>query len=223
MCISRIGQKSRIKMSKKNNIIEINGQRYDARTGAPLSQHGHTPVTKPITVHHNDAKPPVATHKHTADRQPAKKLSRRPQQRSTTLMRRAVKKPPASLKRHVKAQGHTGTLVEEPAAPVVPKLSFGSPDPKRLQHASHIKKSRLITHFNFSQGHPAYTVIVTVAKPSAASAHPPATTALPKRQPAPDASDIFERAVQQATSHLEPAPKTPKKRRLHFARKHARA
>ncbi len=210
-------------MGKKSNIIEINGQRYDAHTGAALGQPGHTPVIKPITVHHDHPKPAPTEHRHSAARKPAKKLSRRPQQRSTTLMRRAVKKPPASLKRHAKAQGHTGTFVEQPAAPVVPKLSFGNPDPKRLQHASHIKKSRLISHFNFSQGQSAYTVTVTVAKPSPAPVQATAPASLPKRQPAPDASDIFERAVQQATSHLEPAPKTHKKRRLHFVRKHARA
>lgn len=198
-------------MGKKNNIIEINGKRYDAHTGTAI---GHTPIT---VQHHTDTDAPIA--KKPSSRHPAKKLPSHAPQRSTTLMRKAVKKPSPALKRHVKAIGHTSSLVDQPDAPVVPKLSFGNPDPKRLQHASHIKQSRLISHFNFDQSQPTYTVPVTVVAPS----KPVFTPKAPKRRPAPDASDIFERAVQQATSHLEPAYKTHKKRRLHLAKKHARA
>ncbi len=211
-------------MGKKNNIIEINGKRYDAHTGAAI---GHAPVTvkpasKPIAVHHHTDTPavkePTVHHSTTTTRKTAKKLPSHAPQRSTTLMRKAVKKPSPSLKRHVKAIGHTSSLVDQPDAPVVPKLSFGNPDPKRLQHASHIKKSRLISHFNFNQSQPAYAVPVTVVTPS----KPVFTPKAPKRRLAPDASDIFERAVQQATSHLEPAYKTHKKRRLYLVRKHTK-
>ncbi len=190
-------------MSKKINIIEINGKRYDAHTGAHLD-HGH--------------------HSRVA-RQPAKHAAHHKPQRSTTLMRRAVRKPGAtSPKSHIKAQGHTGALVEQPVTEVVPKLSFGAPDDKRLRRASHIKKSDLIRHFNPNQ--PAYQtgyrVSVTVNQPTATPTSKPAPKTVP-RQAAPDIDDIFERAIQNATSHLEPSPKKAKKRRLHLSRKHARA
>lgn len=139
-------------------------------------------------------------------------------------MRRAVHKPSTSLKRRVKAQSYTGALVDQPAAEVVPKLSFGAPDDKRLQRASHIKKSDLIKHFNpdLPAYQTSYKVSVTVNQAAAAPTPKPAAKTVP-RQAAPDIDDIFERAIQNATSHLEPAPKKARKRRLHLSRKHARA
>ncbi len=133
-------------------------------------------------------------------------------------MRTAVKKPTGSLKHRIKARSHTGALVKQPAAAIVPKLSFGNLDSRRLQQASHIKKSQSITHFN--RGDPAYAITVTVTTSKAKPA-PVFTPKAPKRQPS--TTDIFERAIQQATSHLEPAPKIHKKRRLHLARKHVHA
>ncbi len=208
--------------------MEINGKRYDAHTGAQLG-HGHqpaTPATRPAAHHVPIQTPkPVAHHKQ-AVRQPAKPASHHKQQRSTTLMRRAVRRPSASLKRHVKAQSYTGALVEQPAVEIFHSPSFGAADDKRLQRANHIKKSDLIKHFNPNQVayQTSYKVSVTVNqhKPTTTPAPKPATKAVP-RQPAPDIDDIFERAIQNATSHLEPSPKKAKKRRLHLSRKHARA
>lgn len=155
-------------------------------------------------------------------RQPAKKLPRHAAQRSKTLMRQAVKKPPASFKRRVKAQGHTDALVEQPSADIIEKTSFGKPDPSRLQRASHIKKSQLIRHFNPDQ--PAYAVPVTVTKAVAEPVSLPVTGQPAATAPAPAPNpDFLELAIQNATSHLEPAPKKPRKRLLHLSRKHARA
>ena len=208
--------------------MEINGKRYDAHTGALLDHEHHVPIQAPKPV----AAPVAAAvahhkqHKQTV-RQPAKSATRHKQQRSTTLMRRTVRKPGASSKHHIKAQGHTGTLAEQPAYEIVPKLSFGVPDDKRLHRASRVKKSDLISHFNPDQTayQASYKVSVTVnpvAVAKSADTPKPAAKAVP-RQPAPDIDDIFERAIQNATSHLEPSPKKAKKRRLHMSRKHSRA
>ncbi|HET7059837.1 MAG TPA: hypothetical protein VFH99_00750 [Candidatus Saccharimonadales bacterium] len=214
-------------MSKKSNIIEINGKRYDAHSGAPLD---HVPTAinvRPIVVHHQASETPPATPRHHATRPHAKPVHRHAPQRSTTLMRKAVRKPSANLKRHTKAQSHTGTLAKQPAAEVIPKLSFGTPNAGRLQRAVRVSKSKSITHFNFnrtSSSGSARVVPITVNRPGNQSHTPPKPT--PKAVPAqssPDIDAIFERAIQQATSHLEPAPKTHKKRRLHLTRKHARA
>lgn len=226
-------------MGKKRNIIEINGKRYDTHSGAPVSHGDGQPVpvvVKPITVHHHHDTHHVDTPASATPAKPsgavrkaAKKSPRRAPQRSATLMRRSVKRPATNLRRHAKAQGHVDSPIDEPSVALAPKLSFGNPDPKRLQRANHVKKSQLIMHFN--QGQPAYAVSVTVVQtsqpaPATAPSKPALVLKAPKRQPAPEASDIFERAVQQATSHLEPAPQKPRKHRLHLGRKqakHARA
>jgi len=214
-------------VGKKRNIIEINGRRYDAHTGAALDHHGHHAAKKSIAVQHAPAAPAPAHHKQHSRpaRKPARPATHHKQQRSTTLMRKAVRKPSAGLKRRVRVQSHVSALVEQPTAEVVPKLSFGAPDAKRLRRASHIKKSQLVTHFNPRQ--PAYSSTRTVSVAvNRSAAKPAASKPRPKtvpRQPAPDIDDIFDRAIQNATSHLEPSPKKSKKRRLHLTRKHAKA
>lgn len=147
-------------------------------------------------------------------RRPAKKLSRHSQQRSQTLMRRAVKKPGASLKRRIRVQGHTDALIDQPLSRVMPKTSFGSPDPKRLQRASNVKKSQLIRHFNL--GEPGFAISVTVTKPVVEPISLPVSA-----EPTAPTPDFLEQAIERATSHLEPAPKKPRKHLLHLKRKHA--
>ncbi|HVX47951.1 MAG TPA: hypothetical protein VHA05_01195 [Candidatus Saccharimonadales bacterium] len=228
-------QKERLKIvGKKRNIIEINGRRYDAHTGAALDHAesaAASTVVKPITVKHAPSKTIIKPvkhhpqhsqqHSHKATRQAAKAVTPHKQQRSTTLMRRAVHKPGASLKRHVKVQSDVSALIEQPILKIAPKLSFNAANPKRLELASKIRRSESIKHFNPNQQpYAPYKVNVTVHKPA------PQPAAMPKavpRQAAPDLDDIFERAIQNATSHLEQAPKKPKKRRLHLGRRHVRA
>lgn len=215
-------------MGKKQNIIEINGRRYDAHTGVALDHAGPaapSTVVKPIAIKHTPSetvvKPVKRPDHHKVSRQAARPAARHKQQHSKTLMRRAVHKPGASLKRHIKVQSDISALVEQPSLRIVPKLSFNIANPKRLELANKIKRSESIKHFNFNQqSYAAYKVNVTVKKPA------PQPAAIPKtvpRQAAPDLDDIFERAIQNATSHLEPAPQKAKKRRIHLGRKHVRA
>lgn len=227
-------------MGKKINVIEINGKRYDAHTGATLD-HGHKNhhhenqpgaviEPKPIAVQHAAPAEPKPTKPTLASPSPhqrsthkkAKSVTHHKQQRSATLMRQAVKRPSPSLKRRLKVQSHTGALIEQPAIEIEPKLSFSAANNKRFEHASRIKKSSLIMHFNLNaQPTTDNQVKVTINRPAVAP-----KPRLPKdvpRQSAPDLDDIFERAIQHATSHLEPAPKTRKKHRLGLRRKHARA
>src|SRR5687767_5270281 len=116
--------------SKKNNILEINGKRYDAVTGELISVHAH-PSTHPSKK---------AAH-HTA-RQPAKAAGRRPKP-AKTLMRQAVKKPgKPGAGRHLKAQGSTDHLAKAPAAKVIVKKSAHRIHPRRLESAGRIPKSK---------------------------------------------------------------------------------
>jgi hypothetical protein len=232
----------------KNNIIEINGKRYDARTGAALSSSSNYHVgdivqpaakataAKTITIHqpsHHDitpkAKPASQVRVHDAIRAPQHPANHKPQ-RSKTLMRAAVKKPAGSLKRHVKAQSNTDALVDKPSARLQPKSSVHRLDNKRLQHARNIPKSASVSRFSkiplptTSPDSPVH--IPTAARPPAQQPQPRAIDSpMPKtakRQPQ-TTSDFLERAVQQATSHLQPPPPKPKKRSFGFLKRYASA
>ena len=157
---------------------------------------------------------------------------RHPQQRSTTLMRRAVKRPGSSLKRHIRVQVHTGTLIDQPMAAITPKLSVSGLDAARLKHAASIKRSSLIKHF--SANGRTYSVSVSVESPAEQTVHSVATAPsapagappapLPKARKHTDATgDMFERAMQHATSHLEPPAKPAKKHRFSLHRRHKHA
>lgn len=214
-------------MGKKQNIIHINGKRYDAHSGAPLDHVQETSssaVVKPIAVKHEPSKPHKVHHSEHATRRAGKSVTHHKQQRSSTLMRQAVHKPGTSLKRHTKAQSDLASTIEQPSVKVAPKLSFSVTSPKRLELAKRVKRSDLIMHFNPNQ--PDYStqrITVTVSQPAKQASAGQAKPKPVPRQEAPDIDDIFERAIQNATSHLEPAPKKTRKHRIHIGRKHVRA
>ncbi len=152
-------------MGKNNNIIEINGKRYNAATGALLSPapgqktvalytakpaqhkpHGTTgpvqksksmpPLTKPTM--HDIVRRPAASHAH-----------HKPSD-SQTLMRRGVQKPNPALKRRVKAQGATDTMADRSLPSITAKHSVQSVNEKRLQRAKRITQSQSVRHFSES-------------------------------------------------------------------------
>jgi hypothetical protein len=139
-------------VAKNNNIIEINGKRYDAHTGAALD----APAVKPVhtsTSHVLTPKPVTKTPTakpvvHDVVRNQPKHAAAHKPQPAKTLMRSAVKKPSGSLKRHIKAQTHTGTLAKQPIAEVIAKSSIHRVDEKRMKLAKRVPKSKLVTHFN---------------------------------------------------------------------------
>jgi hypothetical protein len=189
-------------VSKNNNIIEINGKRYDAHTGAALDEPAvqaahkaaaHTATPKPVTP---KAKPTArdvvrAKPKHAAAHKP---------QPAKTLMRSAVKKPSGSFKRHVKAQSNTGALIKQPSAAVIAKASINRVDEKRLKSAEKIPKSKLVKHFN-EQGAATYQPLVATTITSEPFVPPvvaPTTNTT---------EDVLQRALERASSHRESQPK----------------
>lgn len=231
-------------MGKNTNTIEINGKRYDTSTGAvldviapptktkhapkpahtpPLSPPA-TPKPRPIDVH-VAGKP--KTHRHNdIKRRPAKKIASHAPQHAHTLMRKSVTKPEGSFKRQVKAHGSTDALMKTTAT-IAPKRSIGVLDQKRADHAKRVAKSAAVKRFHHSTGPSVIPVTVTkqttTAHHQAAPSAPHAATKASSRPPhanhapvhkAETTADLLERALQQATSHLEPAPKLPKKGRL---------
>lgn len=192
-------------MSKNNNIIKINGKRYDARTGANLSH--------PSSDHKKSAS--TSQVKHPAPHRSKPDVSRPPgrvdrghkPKHSKTLMRHAVKKPgPYAKDKHIRAQGPSD-IVLPPLADVVVGKSAKRVDTTKLAHAKKVPKSHLISHFsdvtsdvNSSAEIPSQipneTTTSTAIKAKNHNKSKPQTTA-----------ELLEHAVSQAKSHEEPAPK----------------
>lgn len=178
----------------KSNIIEINGKRYDARTGtllaasAGLAQHAqsqqhvarviqptaqapkaHTSAPKSLSAQPEPAPrattPKLKVRVHDAVKA-SKQLSHRKTQPSKTLMRAAVSKPKPTLKRHSKAHGHTDSLVEKPAARLQTKPSVRRIDEKRLRRAQTTPKTQAVKRFSKVTG-PAPQPPTQIAPPAA--------------------------------------------------------
>ena len=195
-------------MAKNNNIIEINGKRYDAKTGALLAIHSKPTHLEPKTTAN---KKPPATKKpsmHDVIRHPAKPAAAHQPTPSKTLMRQAVKKPSPAPKQKLKAQGPSDLSTHASLAEVVVNKSAKSLDKKKLAKASTIPKSHLITHFS------ATTSDVNSPEPSPTSTKTEMSPPIPISHSAKSAklkpqttSELLEHAVNNAKSHEEPAPK----------------
>lgn len=214
-------------MGNHQNVIELNGKRYDAKTGrilespqpvhtAQASAHGghvidgvhhkpthkitHKPVHK--SVSHTVHSAPVATHDKPAQSRKAHKPAAhhtRSNQRAATLMRSAVRKPElASI---------SGSVAPEPeptqTAKIMPKL-----DQTRLTRAKHIKKSTAISRF----GHPGQQRVSAKVAPLAVR-EAPKHTATHHTEPTPKSM-----SHHQATAHTTTRAHKPKTSEDHFVR-----
>lgn len=195
-------------MAKNKNIIEINGKRYDAKTGATLSDHGHA---HPKPNHSPELKPVIKKPSmHDVVRHPAKPAAAHKPKPSKTLMRHAVKKPSATPpKPRLKAQGPSDLALSGSLAEVVVSKSAKRLDTKKLAQASKVPKSHLITHFS------ATTSDINSPEPPPEPIEPPTTNHQPaavatksKNTKPQTTSELLEQAVLNARSHEEPAPKT---------------
>lgn len=153
-------------MSKNANIIELNGKRYDALTGALLEDATPAPAVpsapatakaSPNAIRFIDG---FVRPAHTADLtpQPAKphtdivrpgpnSIPHRVPSRSQTLMRNAVSRPDASFKRTINVVGNTQALVGQPEIKVAPKLSHPHVDPIKRERAAQIPRSEQISRY----------------------------------------------------------------------------
>jgi hypothetical protein len=199
-------------MRKNNNTIEINGKRYNTRTGALLtSAAAHKPARKSSTPKQpvsRASKPAI----HDIIRHPSKQSASHAPQPSRILMRQAVKKPGPSLKRRHKAQGHADAPTPQTLSKVIVKPSISRLDEQRLRHARQIPHSRLISRF------PPLTNSVppahSPAKRETPVAQAPHSHQAPKRPTTKKTTaDLLDRAVEQATSHLQPPEPSPRKAR----------
>ena len=219
-----------ISVTKPTSSIELNGKRYDSRTGrllgdAPAAQ---TPMPSagtsvdgffsapvrtvaPIAkaVHPSSAaKGQVSTSVIDICRPAAQSLSHHKPQHSNTLMRKSVNKPSPSLKRQLKVATATTSLVPAPRFDIVPKQSVATVDPGRLKHARQVSRSDMVTRFGVipAQARSIPSTSRTVS-PNAAQTAPRHIAPAPIRTRQPSA-DIFERALASASSHTQAPVKT---------------
>lgn len=120
--------------------------------------------------------------------------------KSQTLMRSAVKKPQASLKRSAKTVTHSHALVAQPDIAIIKKLSHPTIDARREKRAHTVPHSKFIQRFAKPKERFA-SVSTSIVATSASLA--PVTTPVSHPQ---KSHDIFEQALRRANSHLEPTP-----------------
>lgn len=218
-----------------SSVIEINGRRYDAHTGAALDAETPSPKThqhldgivapshivrpsdknsadhagtKPLKSAHSRSPEPPAAAKHRApSMQDVVRPSAHVPQPTRTLMRRVVSKPAASSP-HLKAQGGATHPIEHTIMEVAPKMSAAAVDSRRLQHAQVVPKSQLVSRYNqdaaVTPRPPSH--IEAASRPAAASFSRPSSRPAAAGRPKTTA-DLLQRAIDQATSHRQPAPK----------------
>jgi hypothetical protein len=208
-------------VSKNNNIIEINGQRYNAVTGALVGTGPRPPKNVDGVVRADTASPGPALSS-PAPRAPLQSVVKQPvmdiarathpikhhtPQASQTLMRRSVQKP-SQAHLHLHAQTPADQLSARPKHVVATKLSQQAIDPKRQKRAQRTGKSSLVRRFSAVTSFSANTPeIIALSRPVAQHAGAqPAAGAQPSL-------DMFQKALAAATAHQQPFFTPPKQSR----------
>jgi hypothetical protein len=225
------------------DVIEINGKRYDAITGKSLGKSHVIPrhivesyvqgkvidgFVKPAPMPKTPAQPKPAEAVKPAQSSPEKPATARHHltagharphqpQRSKTLMRKITPKPEFSLKPAIKLQG-PAEVAARPKSALMRKPSAYGVDPGRHERALAAGRHREVRHFSSHHGAPAIHAVSSGVPVIAVRPMPlnvAATT--PTHRPAHH-NDMFEKAIASASSHLEPKPKVrahrSKRRRL---------
>ncbi|MDL2362775.1 MAG: hypothetical protein QFB86_00115 [Patescibacteria group bacterium] len=199
-------------MGNQNNIIQINGNSYNAVTGAiihapaaavstkkPRNIDGFSTVSKAAVAPAKQPRAiprPITLKPVMGDivRSPAKHAVKSVQG-SKTLMRHAVAKPGKTTKRTIKAHSHTGALIEQPSAIIIPKSSAFTLNHRRKQLAAQVPQSESIKKFTPTKPHLNPALLAT----------PLATRqAVSRREPAKKemtTADMLQRALESARGH----------------------
>lgn len=175
--------------------IEINGKRYDARTGRILA--GDTPVAKPVI--NTDIKP--ARRMSDVSRPVVSKQVHASAQRSNTLMRHAVKKPSAARPLKAKSGASLVDIAPQVAIKRVNTI-YNNADPARNARALKTKRSELVSKFSGHNGqigaHALPTRVETLPVALA-----PAGVAPSHHNTHPATSSIIEKGLKNAQSHKQ--------------------
>lgn len=217
------------------NVIEFNGKRYDAITGAYLGK-SHV-VPKHITEQYIHGKvidgfvrpnQPAATKpapKKEEPKQVAEQVVEKPKpaakhmhevarharahapEHAKTLMHRHARKPEFTLKPAIKIQP-PAEIMAKPKSAIMHKRSAYGIDPTRKERAALTNQHQAIRHFHRGEKQPAHTVSLV---PELSVRPAPLSAAHPPR-PSQKHTDIFEAAIAHASSHNEPMHKVRRHR-----------
>jgi len=198
-------------MKTTSNTIELNGKLYDAKSGKQLAPAGAL-SSKPVIAsnktkqHHGSIdgiskRKPVALH---AENPRTKNTVHRKAEKSTTLMRSAVKKPSTA-----KAKTSQPTIRKH--APSV----HVEIDSKLAKRASEIPRSPLVSKFNILKSRTSSST-TGVMTPKPAPKDPPKLSIKNDHKPEAISSSAqkkaFLSALDSANSHKQPKPKKTTKR-----------
>lgn len=181
-----------------STTIELNGKRYDARTGKILPAHekvtsGKQAYTKPVTKQPGMAVDGFARPR--PAKSPAEKARavHKKTEKSKTLMRTAVKKPVV-----------TQSKVADTPKVVRREAKQFDIDPKRINRAKSVKKSTLVSKFGEPRRaiQPVAASLPVRPEPSA----PPLTHHKQEVKASKQAHQHIEDALQKATSHNQAKP-----------------
>ncbi len=231
-------------------MVEINGKRYDSDSGAIVDSDMPKPVQKPQSLQGRRVRsldgfmpaPAPATRKTHEEvaiipvaPKPAEKslvrathhspktVNAHQPEHSKTLMRHTVKAPTIKTQKVERVQNPTDMIKRQPkVAGVKPKLSSEVVDNNRAKRASEVPRSRHVTRFQRSKASVSSAAIaapaVQVSKPFSAPIPVPQPV-----EPEHPEQDMFERAIDNATSHDEPAHKESTKHKTkRGVRRHVR-
>lgn len=187
--------------------IEINGKRYDARTGKLLTSDIPAPVIEPKRTAHTSR---------TAIQVVAPVVSKQVHaqaQRSQTLMRHAVKKPTATKAPLPHTVKSPATLQATPIQSTRHMPLYKNTDPERAKRADQIKRSQLVTKFSDISSHAASQTVPTRIEQLPVVQAPQQHR---NTKPLSPASSAIEDGLRRAQSHKESlhhAVKTKKSRK----------
>jgi hypothetical protein len=200
-------------VGKNNNIIEINGIKYDAKTGAAMPRaNGHhaTPAKQPLQT---AVKRPTMSD---VVRNPASHAAARAPKPSSTLMRHSVKKPSPTPRKHSKAQGHTTAVTTPTGSKPLVKQSINRVDDNLLLKAKRFPQSKLIQHFSQVTSDSNKFAAISPPAPLSTSPVSPNRPAQAQRK-APSkpqtTAELLDHALRHATSHEQKDHAKPKKKR----------
>jgi hypothetical protein len=184
------------------HVIELNGQKYDARTGKPVT-HMAVATAQPIPK-----QPSGPRHLDGFSRRPGvPKLVHAKMQKSQTLMRQVVAKPTAPVKIHAKTAAPVAYSTPASTQPKIETIK-----PGRAIRATHATQSSLISKF----GKTPVTIDAAVVpvkpapEPSNPVAHISKPVVVPPTPKTSTKNAVFQKAIEQAVSHEAPKLKKPR-------------
>lgn len=202
-----------------NNVIELNGKRYDAVTGKYLGASHTKPIPaakSPVgrtmdgvmrtaarpSQNPTPIKPATVTPRPAREHKPLHATAHRPQN-TKTLMRHAVSKPKPVAK-PLKAKG----LDKAPAHTLAVKESVSKINPHRQQRANLVARHQHVKRFQPTPVRSAAAGQVArhaeVQSQPVTRQHAAASPAVKKPQ---SSKEMFEAAIAHATSHEQPSPR----------------